>query len=409
MATTYWNPLSISAAQVDSITITAVATSGTLSVTINTKTITYTCTALDNATTAATALYNLLLQPTIPAEFAQLTFANPANGVVTFTATNPGTPFTMTSGSAGGATLSQVHTQANVSPSDVGNADNWIRSGSASLPQNGDDVVLANSSVPLLWNLAALAAVQFASLTRYQSFTGQVGLPPINSAGYVEYLPTYFQFTGPGTAIPVVLGVGSGSGPSLERYNVGSQLVNVTVNGGGTIFILGTASANTLFLIGATVGIALWTNEVSTFATITVDGGGVLGLGAGVTIGTSVLVSGGQLISNTVVPALTLTNSGAATITSTGGTYTSVTANTGSSVAWNSNSTITTLTLASSSRFDKSGDGRGMTVTNSTIDGDSCQVNDPNSLITWTNATLVKNQVNSGPFLFGPNRTVKIT
>jgi len=65
--------------------------------------------------------------------------------------------------------------------------------------------------------------------------------------------------------------------------------------------------------------------------------------------------------------------------------------------------------LETNSTLDKRQDLRSLTINNSTLDGDTCQVLDPNNAITWTNATSVKQRVVGGPFQFTGTRTVKVT
>src|SRR5580692_5793161 len=164
MPTTVNNQLAALVSQQDQISVTAVANAGTLTVTINSKNIQYVCTGTDTTTTAASALLALLQASTFP-EFVQQTYTS-SGAVITAVAAVAGTPFTTTVAGAGGSTLTHSTTVANSSPSDPGNSLNWLRNGVAALPQAGDDVVLQNSTIPWLWNLAALAAVQFNSLTR---------------------------------------------------------------------------------------------------------------------------------------------------------------------------------------------------------------------------------------------------
>ncbi len=392
MPTTSWSPNGQVIAQVDSITITAVpgGGGGTLTFTMNGKSITYTTLSSDSTSTAASALQALLAATqTVPPEFNEVTYTVALN-VITATAGTPGTPFTLTTSSGGGATLSQVHTTVNSSNSDVNNPANWLRAGVAAIPVNGDDVIVNNTNIPLLWNLDKLVAVQFNSYTRWQSFTGAIGLPENNPLGYIEYRPTYFQFTGPpaGT-LTMVLGQGqTGSGPTRERYNVGAQQTYLTVLGAGTpidaysIRFLGTSSNNTL--------------------TITA-------LGAGVTF------TGGSLLS--AISASAYVNCGVSSITADGSVVTVQTSNityplikaiAGSTVNWPSNSNITQLTMTTSSTFNKSGSGNTV-IQAATIDGDTCQVNDPYNNIQWNTPVVVNNKVTSGPFTFGTGRIVKIT
>lgn len=413
MATVQWIGNAQATQQIDTLTVTAVAVGGTLSATINTKVVTYTCVTGDTTTTAATAWFALLVsQSAIIPEFGELTFANPSAGVITCTATVPGTPFTMTTGSAGGATLTQSTTTANSSPSDVNNAKNWLRSGSNAIPQNGDDVVLSNTAVPLLWNLSALAAVQFASFTRWQDFTGTVGLPENNPRGYREYRQTYFQFTGSGT-LTMLLGQGTtGSGPGRERYDVGGQRTNLIVLGGGgaldayQVRFLGTHVSNTISVRGTSVGIAMLPTETSVIASGTVDGNATLALGSGVTFSGALTASNASVLLDCAVAGTLTLDATDLTVNQTGLTFPAVVAGNGSTLTWLAGGTVTALTMTRGTIFDKSQDLRALTLTDSTIDSD-CQILDPYNTITFTNATTVKGVVTQGLVTFR-DRTIKV-
>ena len=410
MATTFWTGNGQAIAQVDTLTVTAVpgAGGGTLTATINGKSITYTTLAADTTTTAAAAWQALLAASTVPPEFLEITWTQ-SGAVVTATAAVQGQPFTLTSSAGAGATLTQAHPTANSSPNDVNNANNWLRAGVASLPQAPDDVILGDSSVSLLWNLAALAAVAFNTLKRYNSFTGQIGLPENNPAGYFEYRATYFKFIGPAGALPATLGLGSGTGPSLEKYDVGSQNTTWQIFGSRECHILDTSASSTFTINGATVLIAALPAEVSTVSGgVTVVNGGALTLGSGVTFAGTLTLDSGAVVFCETAPT-TVNMKGASTFISnhTGGTVTALTVQENSVVVWLGTDTITTMTLNTGSRFEKSGDNRGATITNSTIDRD-CQIIDPWNAVTYTNATTVNGPVTAGPFVFGSGRTVKV-
>jgi hypothetical protein len=416
MATTFWVGNAINTPGVDTITVTSFAVGQTLTATINGKAIVYTGVTGDTPALGATGLFNLLTAATAPPEFQELTYVNSVSAVITATEAVPNVKsLNLTGGlvvtAGGGAAVTQTHSTAGSYQSDVNNANNWSRAGAASLPVNGDDVIVADSSVPLLWNLAALAAVQFLSYNRWQSFTAQIGLPENNPNGYVEFRNTYFKFTASGT-LNANLGIGTtGGGPSRERYDFGATTVNVNVYAAGSpaddyaVRLLGTAI--TLNVLGTSVGVAALPGETATVPTAVIDGGGTLAYGLGVT-GTTVAVNAGTFVTNTTITTLTVYNGSQAVVGSTGGSFGSLSAQNGSSVIWNSNSTVSTLTLTSGSTFDKSGDARLMTITTSTIDGDSCRILDPLTTITFTNKTLVKGQVTSGPFTFN-NRNVQLS
>lgn len=445
--TTYWSPNQAAVAQVETYTFTAPSSIGnTYSATINGKTVTYTSVSGDTATTVATALFALLnLSTGIAPELTEILFANPSAGVLTATARTAGTPFAnvtvngvsgqglvLTTGNGLANGIATVHTTPNYSPSDVNDAQNWLRinmavtppAQSRAIPQNGDDVVVANTAVPLLWNLDRLVAVQFNTYTRWQTFTGTIGLPEANPNGYAEWRATYFKFVGPQGSVPagglqVVLGYGAaGSGPTRERYDVGSQLTTLTVlasGGAADEFAVRFLCQHTQFtftlLGGVSLGIATTPGEKANIFTSTVDGGASLGIGSGVTwtSGATLTLFGGAANLN-AAPATLIANNGAqVTIATDQLTWAAITARGGSVLTWLAGGTVTTLTLETGASLDKSQDARALTITNSTIDGDSCQAIDPLNSITFTNATSVKQQVSSGPFQFTGTRTVKVT
>jgi hypothetical protein len=439
--TTYWAPSQAAVNQVETYTFTVPnAIGNTYTATLNGKSVTYTSISGDTAATVATGLFNLLnLSSGIAAEFTEITFANPSSAVVTATAKVAGTPFANVPGTSAGLVMSTggglvngiatVHTTPNASPSDIIDPLNWLRvtapaPGVRSIPHNGDDVVVSNNVIPLLWNLDQLAAVQFNTYTRWQDFTGTIGLPEVNPSGYTEWRATYFKFVGPQGSVPagglqMVLGFsnGNGTGPTRERYNVGSQNVTLNVLAAGTaqdeygVRFLGVHTYNVVNLLGGvSLGIATQPGEISSLNSSTV-GSGTLGIGVGVTWTPSASLSmyGGTAVLSAAPTTLTLANGAQATVATDLLTWPTVTLQGGSTLTMLAGGTITTLTMTTSSQLDKSQDSRALTITNSTIDGDTCVVNDPLNTITWTNATTVKQQVTSGPFQFTGSRTIKIT
>lgn len=446
--TTLWAPNQAAIAQVETYTFSAPTSVGnTYNAVANGKTLTYTSVSGDTAATAATGLFNLLsAQTSVPPELTEVTFANPSDGVVTATANVPGTPFANVSGTSAGLVLSTgnglvsgistAHTRANQSPSDVNDAQNWLRfnlattppAQSRALPQNGDDVVVNNSDVPLLWNLDQLATVQFATFTRWQSFTGTIGLPENNPGGYAEWRATNFKFVGPQGSLPagglvMVAGYGSGSGPTRERYDLGSQKFALQALAAGipadeySIRIKGVHTDNTITAVnGVSVGVAMLAGELAKINSISLSGGATVGVGVGVTFTTStsgttssVTAHTGLLLLNASPAALTLSLGARAVFTTDGLTWASIAAQGTCILTWLAGGTVTTLTMTTGCTLDKSGDLRALTITNATIDGDTCVFNDPNNAITWTNAVTVKQQVTTGPFLFTGSRTVKVT
>lgn len=419
--------------QIETCTINGISIGGTLTATINSKNVTYTISSADTLATATTNWLALLTATAQngPAEFTDATFSSTTAGNIIVTASTPGTPFTITFSSTGSSTsVSQFHTQANSSPSDVANPQNWLRGNFPGLPQSGDDIVFANTSVPVLWNLTALQNIVPNSITRWQSFTGTIGLPIVNPSGYQEYRPTDLTFgvssgssssAAPGSGPCVIrLGVSDpstgGSGPTRERYNFGSMNCDIDIFAAGSpqdaysVAILNTNALSTLNVIGCSVAVAMPIGQTSQLQSLGVDGGGTLSVGAGVTIlGLLNFNNGSGGIVNCAPGTLTLQNGSSATVGGQGLTYQNVNAFQSSTLSWLSNSNIQNLVLQTGGTLDKSGDFRGITIVNSTIDGDTCQINDPLSAISWTNPTTVKGSVTSGPFVFTGPRNVKVS
>jgi hypothetical protein len=417
MATVWWNPNAISVAQVDSLTITAVANGGVVDVTINGKTLTYTCTGTDTTSTAAAAWQALLVATSTPAEFKEITWTVSAN-VVTATGKTPGVPFTLsTTGGSGGATVTLAHPTVSSGPSDVSLAANWLRTGSPALPQSGDDMIIASFSTGLLYNLNALAAVLLASFTRWQSFTGAIGLPEVNPAGYQEYRPTYLKLGSNVAALPVVLGYATGGGPFRERYDLQTYHCAFIVLGSGrphdqyAVRLKNVNAASTLTVVGTSVGVATGTGEVSTLSSVVADGGATVDLGSGVTLGSTVTLTGASsTLYAAPAGAITAQQGADLTLLASGATWPSVKAAGGSLVTWPVQGTITSLAVITSSRLDKSGDTvhLGSTVTNGNVDVDTAVINDPNNCLVYTNPLTANNACSSGPLIFGPGRTLQI-
>lgn len=443
--TTYWAPNQAAVAQVETYTYTAPSGVGnTYTATINGKTVTYTSVSGDTAATVATAHYNLLRATTgIAPELTEITWANPSSGVVTATATTPGTPFAnvtvnglsgqglvMSTGNGLANGITTTHTTANASPSDVYDAQNWLRVDLAttppnkvrSLPQNTDDVVVADTDVPMLWNLDRLDTIQFNTYSRRQSFTGTIGLPENNPGGYTEWRATYFKFSGPQGSVPagglvMTLGAGNGGGPSRERYDVGSQPVTLNILAAGSpqddygVRFLGVHTANTFTLMGGvSLGVATGVGEKATLASSTVDGNAFLGIGDNVTwtAGATLTLLGGSAQLAAAPATLALSNAAQVVVVQDSLTWAAVTTQGGCRLTWLAGGTITVLTMTQGCVLDKSRDVRALTITNHTIDGDTCQIVDPLNSITFTNAGTVKQQVGQGPYVFTGPRTVRV-
>lgn len=447
MATAQWIGNALARSQVVTITVSAVAVGGTLNVTINGKTVTYTCVTGDTVAIATAALLALVSNTsTAPPEMNEQTWASPTSSTITATAQQAGVPFAgmaggLTVSATGGAGISSATTTANSSPSDAADAKNWLRSGGQvatpvnQLPQDNDDLVIADTSVPILWNLdTALNNVRLASVTRWQSFTGTIGLPEVNPNGYYEYRATYLKLRGGGVStasssfsspgggtggsLPVVLGFGQvGTGPTRERYDFQNQTFNLQVLAAGqpqdpaSVRVLGTSAANAVTaLVNTSLAIAMLPGEVATIASAVVGSGGVLFLGPGVTFNTSCTVNGGQLDLNCSVPTLLILNNAfviQGRVAPASQTYNDVTVKNQSSLVWLSGSNIAGLTLQTGSNFQKQTQS-AMTITSLSIEADTCTFSDLFNAVTFTNAVPLVNALTAGPFRFSAGKKFTI-
>ena len=262
-------------------------------------------------------------------EFVELTAADSGTTVITITAGTAGKPFTQTSSATGLGALVTVTTTANLSKSDVNDADNWS---AGTILAAGEDIYIDDTAVSLLHNLDAHAAVTVASMSVFSSFTGTAGLPETNVDGtaYREYRPTYFEcgvtlfnmgdFTG-----------GQGSGrfkwdgkAVLSTINVYST--GATANPGLPAFIWkGTNASNVVRVEGGSFGAAIFGGEVATILTLTVVGGDVL-CGPGCTL-TTINLSGGDLDTASAVGGTATVDGG--TWTHRAGNITTLTLNNG--------------------------------------------------------------------------------
>jgi hypothetical protein len=245
--------------------------------------------------------------------------------------------------SAGAGTATLGTTTTATGPNYWSNGDNWD---TGTVPANGDVVVLENSAVDILYGLPQLTLE--VTMQQHQSFTGRMGLPPINnddpSFPYPEYRDRFVRCddAGAGTAITHLWGIGEGLGSSLLNfyhedlsgtlainnlvYNTGpvqtsgpagqptgSRSLNLGVVGSGaaaTVTVLkgsvritkvsGQASVPTAITVGYTTSQpsdsdVIWDSANGATTTVTQTGGRLLISSPGITTTTLTLnMSGGQ-------------------------------------------------------------------------------------------------------------------
>jgi hypothetical protein len=172
-------------AKIVTVTVSSAVAAETFTLTTGTgKSISYTAGGAETTTTIAAALLVLAAaMQTSEGDWAELTFSTNTANVFTVTGPTDGAPFTFTAGGTG--TMTATETTAPLSPHDAADTANYS---TGALPVDTvDALIFENSAVDVRYNLAALAALGLTSLTRRTSYTGRIGLPDTNAAGYVEF------------------------------------------------------------------------------------------------------------------------------------------------------------------------------------------------------------------------------
>jgi hypothetical protein len=387
MATVIWRGDAQAVAQVVTVAILIADPLTTFKVTINGKTVSALGVGVSTANTAA-ALQAALAASTL-AEFLEITWTVNAS-TITGTAVTKGLPFTATSSASGGAGTIGAVTVATASagPNDWSTPGNWS---AGAVPVNGDDVVLQNSTVDILYGLDQ-SAVTLATMTRYMSYTGKIGLPQYTTgtSSYYEYRPRYLKIG----ATATTLGRGDGSGGGRCQIDFGAVATTCNVEGAGpgadsglpAITLNGSNAANVLNITQGSIGLAIDAGATAQFPVIRI--GSELSpatdvtftAGAGCTLG-AITQSGGVA---TVASNVTTWTKTAGASVNLAGTIGTITAD-GGTHYWQSNGAITTaLFRGDGTALDCSRDIRARTLTNATFTGGGFYV-DPLKTITFTN------------------------
>lgn len=394
MATILWRGDAQAVAQVNTVTPANVGIGNTFTVSINSKTVTYTAAAATVADVVNGML--ALLQASTIAEFKEITWTANGTSNIVGTAATAGIPFTQTSSASGGtATLTTATTTSSSGPADLSVAANYS---TGALPVNGDDLYFENTSNPCLYNLNALSAVTLNSLNIRDTFTGTnaaIGLPLNNANGYYEYRPTYLAVGA--TTINIFGGKSAGSGrikintgsvaTTINCFNTGSALET----GVPAFLWKGTNAGNVANIYKGTFGAAFFDGETATIATLrvayvsNVSGDADVTCSAGCTL-TTIVQEGGSLVTNSAVTTVTQNNgTWVHNGTAAGGTITQ----TNGTIDYRSSGTITSLTGFAPGAFTALKNPVGFTITNLTTYGDY-SYDDSNKVITWTNPAAIK-------------------
>jgi hypothetical protein len=291
MATSYWLGTADAVAQAASGSIDTVdGTPGnnTFTVTIGGHAVS-TAGDTDVATTAA-ALVTALNNSTDP-YFAAVTWANPSAGNITATADTAGVPFVAAltvSGGGTGTVTDFSDTTASAGPNHWDTAANWSE---GSAPGAGDNVIIADNAVNIMWGLDQ-NAVTVASIRVDKTYTGKIGHDwktfatsadgETTDATEVEYRQKYLKIRPTLLTIGEATGVGAPAGSTRLMIDCSNDATDIEIHDtaktsaetGRTAVRLLTASATAdLYVHHAPGGVSLAADvpdETSTIGTVNV-------------------------------------------------------------------------------------------------------------------------------------------
>lgn len=350
MPTIIWTGNQEPAKQVSTVQITANDVTTTYILTVGDRTVSTIGGASANATASALAdAWNAS-----STEYFTAVLASSATDTVTLTAVEEEVPFVTTSSKTGGAgTIGAVtETTEPTGPHHWEDSNNWD---GGVTPGNGDDVIIANSSTNIMWDLELLSAVTFASLTIRKSYTGKIGLDhavfAINSdgsggvSGLTEYRPTYLKMGATVVTLGECFCPGNPAGSQRLQLDFGTVVTTITVHstninssevGRSAVRIKAVHVDNKLFVRSAPGGVGIAADkpgEVSTFSEINISdksSASKVEVGEGVTLttyyqkGGTNFLRGAATITTVTVEGGFLTTEGDYTITTanqTGGTW----------------------------------------------------------------------------------------
>jgi trimeric autotransporter adhesin len=397
VATLIWKGDAAPVAQVTTCTIGGtIEADQNFTVTIGSKVLNVVAGATTAAAVAArvVAAWNALAPAAFP-EFSGISVVDNLNGTFTLTGT-PGVPFTVSlattevDGSPSDSeTFTQTTTTAATGPAFWSEKQNWS---TGTVPVSSDNVVIQNSAASILYGLNQPTVI-LSSLTIDQSFTGTIGLPRTNPAGYVEYRGTYLQIR----SLIVTIGAGSGAGSGRIKLDGGVTQCNLTVHNSGSpaetgvraIVWKGTHAGNTVTVHKGSFAAAPFGGEVATIATLkqgyqtNVAGDSDVLLGAGCTL-TTVTKSGGSLEINS---SLTSLNQSAGETTIVAGSPGTLSIS-GGAVHYRTSGTYTLATVSGGGELDFRQDLQPRTGTNTTLKAGGV-LRDPAKTVTFTNPIAV--------------------
>jgi hypothetical protein len=358
MATIYWqgnvNPVAV----VYRVTVTATATGGTVSATINGFTCTYTATSTDTTTSVATNAAQAFKSFT-STYFSLVSWTSSGN-VITATGPSDGRPVAVTWAADGALCTITGGGSPAVSATSPNDISNFANLSTGTTPANGDTIIFDGKKPSVYYGLAALASLTVNIIVR-QGYTGSFGLPDSNSNGFNEYLPTRLQTKG--TAINITA---NGAGTFRIQSTAASAvtLTFVGKNSSQTLEITGFPASSVVNMNGGGLVIAPLDADACTIATLNAYGKGSVSTGPSPTIGTANFFGSSGDIACGYTTLLVDNGSKVSTRMASAGTTTNVLNGT---LTWGSTGSIGTYTIGDKGTIDFGGAPSAISVTAGTI------------------------------------------
>ena len=241
-----------------------------------------------------------------------------ATSTVYIKGTKPGVPFTVTfTETSAAGTLTQTTPQAATGPWHWDNSDNWDTA-----PVDGDTFVLQGLTGDNVGFKFGFPASLEATCLHYMSYSGQIGLPAINtwnSKPYPEYRTQYLALdfnAGSNIAHRFGLGKDGPGSPLINIVHTGVECLVVVYNT-GTPQIQGRKALNivcsdtdsTMTILGGSVDISSQWGTTCAWKTLTQSGGDVR-CSSGMKAASTVVMNGGNLLlgGTTAITQLTHAN-----------------------------------------------------------------------------------------------------
>ena len=418
--------------QIDKITVAGTwAAADTGSIVIGNSTLTFTC-GSDTTTTAqvATVIKNAINAPTIDAslvgketrsaagqqlgEFRDVEATiDPADtAIVRVRSRSAGVPFyavgsstlTVSESTAGTGTLTAASVQAATGPWHWDNATNWSAN---TLPVNDDTAEFKNTANGPKYGLPNGALE--VTIEQHNSFTGPIGLQPINALGYSEYRQQWARLNDAGTGTNIAHRYGLGTGPGSPWIAVRHTLVKCTpvVYGTGqpaanskALNIVCSEATSELTVIKGSVDASTQDGTTAGWAALRCGslGGGPQDSDVRYTgPATTFYVMGGKAVIESIAsgsPNL-WTYGGVTRVTNCSATWPVVNMF-GGTIEWVSTGTLSQLQQRGGSVFDASFDRRALTITAHDFFGPAV-FRRPQGALTWGDVTLSGVLIGDGP------------